>query len=82
MTIDDVLEIIKNENLKSYNMDESESLKENQIVLRVVNDEWHVFVTSEKAGLVTGSLCTYKNENDALENFLGRIRWMDKRTII
>jgi hypothetical protein len=74
MTLDEVKRIIEEEDLKLYNLDANQPFEEDEVVIRLRNDEWVVFATSERASIVPGSEVTFKTESEALENFLGRLR--------
>ena len=74
MTMDDVKKIIKEENLKLYNLEADQPLREDQVVLRFQDDEWSVFATSERAAIEPDSIVKYKTESEALERFISRLR--------
>ncbi|MED3649690.1 Imm59 family immunity protein [Heyndrickxia sporothermodurans] len=67
-------EIIRKEMLKRYNWFDEHPLKENEVGIRVDNDEWVVYVTDERASVVEGSITKFNNESDALDNFIKRLR--------
>lgn len=74
MTRDSVKKIIRKEKLTGYRFFENRNYEENEIV--IVNDskQWIVYATDERASKVTGSEKTFDNEEDALENFVKRLR--------
>lgn len=74
MKIEDVKKIIDEENLVGYNLFEERDNEENEIV--IINDagQWLVFATDERASKVTGSEKSFLTEEEALENFIKRLR--------
>ena len=74
MTRGCIKKIINREGLSGYNFFEDRVNAENEIV--IVNDceQWIVYVTDERASKLTGSEKIFKNEAEALENFLKRLR--------
>jgi len=74
MTRLEAKEIIENEMLKRYNWFDEHPLRENEVGIRIDGDQWVVYVTDERASVVTGSLTKFKNESEALENFIKRLR--------
>lgn len=67
-------EIIKNEMLKRYNWFDEHPLRENEVGIKFDNDQWVVYVTDERASVVTGSITKFNNESEALENFIKKLR--------
>lgn len=49
-------------------------LRENEIGIKLDSDQWVVYVTDERASVVTGSIYKFDNESDALDNFIKRLR--------
>ncbi|KYC97999.1 Imm59 family immunity protein [Heyndrickxia sporothermodurans] len=74
MTKQEAKEIIRKEMLKRYNWFDEHPLRENEVGIRVDNDEWVVYVTDERASVVEGSITKFNNESDALDNFIKRLR--------
>ena len=74
MTREDAINIIKGEGLKSYNLDEKRDNREDEIVIKQQNDAWIVYVTDERASKITNSQYTYSNEEEALDDFIDRLR--------
>ena len=46
----------------------------NEVVLRHENDKWIVYVTDERASKITNSQETYADEEEALDDFIDRLR--------
>jgi len=74
MTKEEAIRIIENEGFKRYNWFEEHLLREDEVGISYDADHWIVYVTNEKYGIVTGSITEFKNENDALDNFIKRLR--------
>jgi len=72
--IEDVIKIIKEENLVGYNMNEERNNRENEVVLRHEDDKWIVYVTDERASKIINSQDTYSDEEEALYDFADRLR--------
>ena len=74
MNIKEAIKIIHEEKLQDYNMNEERDNKENEVVLRHENDKWIVYVTDERASKITNSQDTYSDEEEALDDFIDRLR--------
>lgn len=74
MNIKEAIRIIHEEKLQDYNMNKVRDNRENEVVLRHENDKWIVYVTDERASKITNSQDTYADEEDALDDFIDRLR--------
>ncbi|PGT91622.1 Imm59 family immunity protein [Bacillus sp. AFS040349] len=74
MNIKEAIRIIHEEKLQDYNMNEVRDNRENEVVLRHENDKWIVYVTDERASKITNSQDTYADEEEALDDFIDRLR--------
>ncbi|WP_143315796.1 Imm59 family immunity protein [Clostridium sp. HBUAS56017] len=74
MNIKEAKRIIHDEKLQDYNMNEERGNRENEVVLRNENGKWIVYVTDERASKVTNSQDTYSDEEEALDDFIDRLR--------
>lgn len=74
MNIEEAKKIIQEEKLQGYNMNEERHNRENEVVLRSVNDKWIVYVTDERASKITNSQDSYSDEEEALDDFIDRLR--------
>lgn len=74
MNIKEAIRIIHEEKLQDYNMNEVRDNRENEVVLRNENDKWIVYVTDERASKITNSQDTYADEEEALDDFIDRLR--------
>ena len=77
MTRYDVEEIIVEEGLDSYSFFEDRADAENEIVIKTKNGEWTIYITDERASMITGSKETFDNEEDALVSFVKRLRGLN-----
>lgn len=78
MNIKEAIKIIKDEKLQGYNMNEEGYNRENEVVLRCENDKWIVYATDERASKVTNSQDIYFDEEEALDNFIDRLRALNR----
>lgn len=74
MTRDDVKNIILEENLAGYNFFENRDNAENEIVIVNNMQQWLVYATDERASKITGSEKKFDSEEEALENFVKRLK--------
>lgn len=74
MTKNDVLKIIKEEDLQCYNFYENRYNKEDEVGIKAENGYWVVYATDERASTVIGSEKRFDDEEKALENFVKRLR--------
>jgi hypothetical protein len=74
MTKEQALQTIAKEKLNYYNMDAGQFYKEDEVIIRYQNGFWMVFVTDERASVVSGSERFFNNESDAWDNFIKRLR--------
>lgn len=68
------IEIIQDEKLIGYNMFEKRNNRENEIVIVENAGKWLVYVTDERASKITNSVDEYDTENEALDDFIDRLR--------
>ncbi|MEH7505455.1 Imm59 family immunity protein [Neobacillus drentensis] len=75
MTNEEAKKIIKNEGLQRFNWYNAHPLKENEVGIRIGNNNHReVYVTDERASVVQGSITVFDDESDALDNFIKRLR--------
>ena len=79
MTRDMAKKIIADENLGYYNFFEEKGLSADAMVIQKKEDKWSVYATSERASKVIYSEYVYDNEEEALDDFIDRLRWLNKR---
>ena len=78
MNIKEAIKIIKDEKLQGYNMNEERYNRENEGEKRSENDKWIVYATDERASKVTNSQDIYFDEEEALDNFIDRLRALNR----
>lgn len=78
MNAKEAIKIIQVEKLQGYNMNEERHNRENEVVLRCENDKWIVYATDERASKVTNSQDIYLDEEEALDNFIDRLRALNR----
>ncbi|HBG1964565.1 MULTISPECIES: Imm59 family immunity protein [Clostridia] len=78
MNAKEAIKIIQDEKLQGYNMNEERHNRENEVVLRCENDKWIVYATDERASKVTNSQDIYLDEEEALDNFIDRLRALNR----
>lgn len=74
MTINEAKKIIKEEGLRHYNWYNDHPIRENEVGIKKNDNQWVVYVTDERASIITGSEVFFNNESDALDNFIKRLR--------
>ena len=71
MTMQEALLIIEEEGFRGYNLD-GETVRENEVGIQHINNEWRVYYTDEKACLTV--IKVYKSESEAVENVIECLR--------
>jgi hypothetical protein len=62
------------EKLKQFNWFDEHPLRENEVGIKVDGNQWTVYVTDERASIVSGSITYFNNESEALDSFIKRLR--------
>jgi hypothetical protein len=70
------MEIINQEKLSGYNWFDDHDIKPDEIVISENKGRWLVFTTDERANSVSRK--EFENINEALENFIKRLRAQKK----
>jgi len=70
--------IIADEKLDRVNWYDEVNLRENQVGIKYDNGEWVVFVTDERANIVSGSIIKFSTEEDALDTLIRKARYNKK----
>ena len=78
MTREDVIDIIKRESLKSYNINEARYNREDEIVIKEESNTWIVYITDERANKITGSEEKFISEEEAWSDFIKRLRILNR----
>lgn len=66
--------IIQDEKLTNFNMFEKRNNNENEVVIVEDTGKWIVYVTDERASKITNSVDEYATEDEALDDFIDRLR--------
>lgn len=74
MTEQEAKEIIVEENLRRFNWFDEHPIRENEVGIKLEGNEWIVYVTDERASIITGSVTNFISKSDALINFIKRLR--------
>lgn len=74
MTREEAINIISQEGLKSYDLNEERYNREDELVIKQENDTWVVYATDERASVITGSKKIFINEEEAWDNLIKRLR--------
>jgi hypothetical protein len=74
MTEQEVKEIIEKEMLRRFNWFDEHPLRENEVGIKAEGNQWVVYVTDERASVVTSSVTKFISKSDALINFIKRLR--------
>ena len=74
MKKEDAKKIIKVEQLISYSFFENRADSSDEIVIKNKADRWIVYATNERASKISGGERVFDNEEDALDNFIRRLR--------
>ncbi|QUI21665.1 hypothetical protein HZI73_04865 [Vallitalea pronyensis] len=77
MNNDEILMIIREEGLNYYNWYNSKKVKCNQVCIDLKDDHWIVFTTDERQHRISEN--AFDNENDALQEFIKRLRASNRR---
>ena len=78
MKLEETKAIISNECLKYYNLFEEHEIREHEISIVSYSNKWKVYATDERASIITGSEIIFENEDDALNNFIKRLRSLNR----
>ncbi len=74
MTREEAKKIIEKEQLIGFNWNEERYHKENEVGIIFEDNAWKVYTTDERASAVTGSVREYETEEEALDDFIKRLR--------
>ena len=70
--------IINAEKLIAYNFFENRNDAEDEMVIKKTSCKWSVYATDERASKITSGETIYDNEEEALDNFIRRLRALNK----
>ncbi|MBY0146864.1 Imm59 family immunity protein [Neobacillus niacini] len=70
------LEIIQNEKLQNLNWFDDHKIKPNEVGIRETANKWYVYTSDERANPISEK--EFQTEGEALENFIKRLRALNK----
>ncbi|ROR29182.1 hypothetical protein EDD66_103117 [Mobilisporobacter senegalensis] len=74
MTREEAIEIILEEKLSNYNLNEDRENNEDEVVIKSRDNMWAIYATDERASKVPGSEKIFENEETAWDNLIKRLR--------
>ncbi len=76
LTRENALEIIQNEKLQNFNWFDDHTIKSNEVGISKKADKWKVYTSDERANPISEK--EFQTEGEALENFIKRLRALNK----
>ena len=70
--------IINTEKLISFSFFEDRNDSEDEMVIKKVSGKWIVYATNERASKIISGENVYDTEEEALDNFIRRLRALNK----
>lgn len=70
--------IIISEKLISYSLFENRNDAADEMVIKRTSGKWTVYATNERAAKILDGEKSFDNEEDALDNFIRRLRALNK----
>lgn len=74
----DAERIIREEQLISHSFFEHRQDASDEMVIRKAAGKWNVYATDERAAKISDGERTFDSEEDALENFIRRLRALNR----
>ena len=74
MTRNEAEKILLDEGLKYFNWFKDHTIKPNEVIIYEEDNRWVVCAADERAWSVDTSYAYYDNEDEALEDFIKRVR--------
>lgn len=68
--------IIQEEKLDRVNWYDDQNLKENQVGIRKTKNGWEVYITDERAAIITGTRFQYSDSDEAYDELVGKARYL------
>ena len=87
MRLEEAKEIIKAESLEDYNINLDHEIEAGEIVIvgkdgkwkvGIANDRWKVGIANDRAEIVTTSIREFDSEDEAVDDFLFRLRRLNE----
>ena len=78
MRLEEVKEIIKSEGLVDYNINLDHEIEAGEIVIVGKDGKWKVGIANDRAEIVTTSIREFNAEDEAVDDFLFRLRRLNE----
>ena len=78
MRLEEVKEIIKSEGLEDYNINLDHEIEAGEIVIVGKDGKWKVGIANDRAEIVTTSIREFNAEDEAVDDFLFRLRRLNE----
>ena len=78
MRLEEVKEIIRSEGLKDYNINLDHEIEAGEIVIVGKDGKWKVGIANDRAEIVTTSIREFDSEDEAVDDFLFRLRRLNE----
>ena len=78
MRLEEAKKIIKSESLEDYNINLDHEIEAGEIVIVGKDGRWKVGIANERAEIVTTSIREFDSEDEAVDDFLFRLRRLNE----
>lgn len=78
MRLEEAKEIIKSESLEDYNINLDHEIKAGEIAIVKRDGKWIVGIANDRAEIVTTSIREFDSEDEAVDDFLFRLRRLNE----
>ena len=78
MRLEEAKEIIKSESLEDYNINLDHEIEAGEIVIVGKDGKWKVGIANDRAEIVTTSIREFNAEDEAVADFLFRLRRLNE----
>ena len=78
MRLEEAKEIIKSESLEDYNINLDHAIKAGEIAIVKRDGKWKVGIANDRAEIVTTSIREFNAEDEAVDDFLFRLRRLNE----
>ena len=78
MRLEEAKEIIKSESLEDYNINLDHEIEAGEIVIVGKDGKWKVGIANDRAEIVTTSIREFNAEDEAVNDFLFRLRRLNE----
>ena len=78
MRLEEAKKIIKSESLEDYNINLDHEIEAGEIVIVGKDGRWKVGIANDRAEIVTTSIREFDSEDEAVDDFLFRLRRLNE----